>query len=105
MSAEKRPAADSFGTNQLVKRQRSDANINGSSVAVVNESAQNGAIIQSVRAILLLHEEHFIRTYGAKEHGIRLCGSNEHGTVWLMMVGGTGTQDERATGSCYGVDR
>ncbi|KAF2100862.1 putative U5 snRNP complex subunit [Rhizodiscina lignyota] len=48
MSAEKRPAADSFGTNQLVKRQKSDANINSNSVAVVNGSAQNGALIQSV---------------------------------------------------------
>ncbi|OCL08724.1 WD repeat-containing protein [Glonium stellatum] len=49
MSAEKRPAADSFGSSQLVKRQKSDANLgNGSSVAVVNGSAQHGALIQAV---------------------------------------------------------
>ncbi|KAF2206051.1 WD40 repeat-like protein [Delitschia confertaspora ATCC 74209] len=49
MSAEKRPAADAFGSSQLVKRQKSDANIGpGSSVAVVNGTAQNGALIQAV---------------------------------------------------------
>ncbi|KAF2091027.1 putative U5 snRNP complex subunit [Saccharata proteae CBS 121410] len=47
MSSEKRPAGDSFGSSQLVKRQRSDANI-GTDVAVVNGSAQNGALIQAV---------------------------------------------------------
>jgi len=49
MSAEKRPASDSFGSSQLVKRQRSDGNLNGgTSVAVVNGAAQNGALIQAV---------------------------------------------------------
>jgi hypothetical protein len=49
MSGEKRPAANSFGSAQLVKRAKSDANVKGSSaVAVVNGSAQNGALIQAV---------------------------------------------------------
>lgn len=54
MSREKRPAADAFGTSQLVKRAKSDANLGGSNaVAVVNQSSQNGALIQSV----CLHNE------------------------------------------------
>ncbi|KAK2738908.1 hypothetical protein FQN55_009678 [Onygenales sp. PD_40] len=49
MSAEKRPAQESFGTTQLVKRQRSDSNLRDSNaVAVVNNSAQNGALIQAI---------------------------------------------------------
>lgn len=50
MSGEKRPAADAFGSTQLVKRAKPDANSNGSSaVTVVNGSTQNGALIQAVR--------------------------------------------------------
>lgn len=50
MSREKRPAANAFGTSQLVKRAKSDVNFGGSSaVAVVNGTAQNGALIQAVR--------------------------------------------------------
>ncbi|KAL1958857.1 hypothetical protein VTO42DRAFT_3694 [Malbranchea cinnamomea] len=50
MSAEKRPAQDSFGSSQLVKRQRSDADLrdNKNAVAVVNSSTQNGALIQAI---------------------------------------------------------
>ncbi|KAF2471067.1 WD40 repeat-like protein [Lindgomyces ingoldianus] len=49
MSAGKRPAADSFGSTQLVKRAKSDANIGGNSqVAVVNGPVQNGELIQAV---------------------------------------------------------
>ncbi|KAJ4366360.1 hypothetical protein N0V83_007996 [Neocucurbitaria cava] len=49
MSGEKRPAADSFGSSQLVKRAKSDANLGGSSaVAVANGAAQNGALIQAI---------------------------------------------------------
>lgn len=48
MSSEKRPAADSFGSSQLVKRQRSDANLGSNSVALVNGTARNGALIQAV---------------------------------------------------------
>ncbi|KAF2180339.1 WD40 repeat-like protein [Zopfia rhizophila CBS 207.26] len=49
MSAEKRPAGDSFGSAQLVKRAKSDANLGGgSAVAAVNGSAQNGALIQAI---------------------------------------------------------
>ncbi|KAG5289932.1 U5 snRNP-specific protein [Histoplasma ohiense] len=49
MSAEKRPALDSFRSTQLVKRPRSDSNLgDGRAVAVVNNSAQNGALIQAI---------------------------------------------------------
>ncbi|KAI9849987.1 MAG: hypothetical protein M1838_006213 [Thelocarpon superellum] len=50
MSAEKRPASDAFGSTQMiVKRQKSDATLgNGKAVAVVNNSTQNGALIQAV---------------------------------------------------------
>ncbi|OJD21807.1 hypothetical protein ACJ73_06852 [Blastomyces percursus] len=53
MSAEKRPAQEGFGSTQLVKRPRSDSNLGngsggGSAVAVVNSSAQNGALIQAI---------------------------------------------------------
>ena len=47
MSGEKRPAAESFGSTQLVKRQRSDANLNGSAVARTN-GAGGGALVQGV---------------------------------------------------------
>lgn len=49
MSGEKRAAADSFGTTQLVKRAKPDANLNGdSAVAVVNGPGQNGALTKAV---------------------------------------------------------
>ncbi|KAI9750412.1 MAG: hypothetical protein M1815_001786 [Lichina confinis] len=50
MSAEKRPASDAFGLSQaVVKRQRSEANIGANSVVVVvNQTAQNGALIQAI---------------------------------------------------------
>ena len=50
MSAEKRPASNAFGSTQMVvKRQKSDANLgSGSAVTVVNGTATNGALIQSV---------------------------------------------------------
>jgi hypothetical protein len=49
MSSEKRPAAESLGTTQLVKRQKSDASMSGNrTIAVVNGNAQNGALIQAV---------------------------------------------------------
>ncbi|KAF2839468.1 putative U5 snRNP complex subunit [Patellaria atrata CBS 101060] len=48
MSSEKRPASNSFSSSQLVKRQKSDANLGNRSVAVVNGTAQNGALIQTV---------------------------------------------------------
>lgn len=69
MSGEKRAASDSFGTTQLVKRQRSDANLNGSAVARVNGSA-SGALVQGVS----LHEPlyKFLQT----ELKRRLKGSN-----------------------------
>ena len=46
MSGEKRPASSSFGTTQLVKRQRSDVNMDGT-VTRVNGSG-NGALVQGV---------------------------------------------------------
>lgn len=50
MSGEKRPAHDTFGTSQLVKRAKSDANLGSTAVAVVNGAGQNGALIQAVCA-------------------------------------------------------
>lgn len=48
-SAEKRPASSSFGSSQLVKRQRSDASLGGSSaVAIANGTGRNGALVQRV---------------------------------------------------------
>jgi len=46
MSGEKRPASSSFGTTQLVKRQRSGVDMDGS-LARVNGSS-NGALIKGV---------------------------------------------------------
>lgn len=46
MSGEKRPASASFGTTQLVKRQKSEANINDGTVARVNGSG--GALVKGV---------------------------------------------------------
>ncbi|KAI9771171.1 MAG: hypothetical protein M1840_002522 [Geoglossum simile] len=54
MSAGKRPASDFFGSSQLVKRQRSDANI-GDAAAVVKATTQNGALIQTVPRTSGLH--------------------------------------------------
>jgi Prp8 binding protein len=48
MSAEKRAASGSFSSSQMVKRQKSDANLNGSALTVVNGSARDGAIIKAV---------------------------------------------------------
>ncbi|KAI5289869.1 hypothetical protein KEM54_003019 [Ascosphaera aggregata] len=53
MSAEKRPAQETFGSSQLVKRARGDgepgtATSTSTSVAVVNNSAANGALIQAI---------------------------------------------------------
>ena len=39
MSGEKRAAGESFGSTQLVKRQRSDANLNSGSLTKFNGSA------------------------------------------------------------------
>jgi hypothetical protein len=50
MSAEKRPAGEHLAASQLVKRQRSDANINSRTVAVVGGNAKSGALIQAVGA-------------------------------------------------------
>jgi hypothetical protein len=49
MSTAKRPAHNVFGSSQLVKRSKPDANAgSNSAVAVVNGSGQNGALIQAV---------------------------------------------------------
>ncbi len=49
MSAEKRAASNSFGTSQLVKRQKSSTDLGGDrAVAVTNGAAGNGALIQAV---------------------------------------------------------
>jgi Prp8 binding protein len=47
MSGEKRAASSSFGTTQLVKRQRSEADLNGGALARM-DGARGGALIQGV---------------------------------------------------------
>lgn len=47
MSGEKRPASASFGTTQLVKRQRSEADMNNGALAKTN-GANSGALVQGV---------------------------------------------------------
>jgi len=72
--AGKRPG-ELYGSSQLVKRQKSDANINGNrSIAVVNNSAANGALIQ---AVCLTVCDHIQSSHSAK------AGSYE-GDGWLM---------------------
>jgi len=48
MSQSKRPANDAFGSNQLVKRAKSDANLDSTAVAISSGTGQNGALIQAV---------------------------------------------------------
>lgn len=50
MSGEKRPAQEAFGAgNQLVvKRKKSDADLNPGTAVVKGSSAQNGALVQAV---------------------------------------------------------
>ena len=49
MSAEKRLASNSFGTSQLVKRQKSNADLSdGKAIATTKSNAANGALIQAV---------------------------------------------------------
>ena len=50
MAAEKRPASNSFGESQIVKRQRSDADFHATNaVAVGNGTAHNGTLMRTVR--------------------------------------------------------
>jgi hypothetical protein len=56
MSGEKRPPPNSFGSAQLVKRAKSDADMGASSaVSVVNRDGQSGALIRAVCLSLDLH--------------------------------------------------
>ena len=49
MSAAKRPASNSFGSSQMVvKRQKSNADMNGKAVAITNGGSASGALIQAV---------------------------------------------------------
>lgn len=50
MAAEKRPASNSFGESQIVKRQRSDVDFGTTNaVALGNGTPQNGTLTQTVR--------------------------------------------------------
>jgi Prp8 binding protein len=55
MSGEKRPAPEGFGTSHqlVVKRSKADADLNAGT-ALVKGSSQNGAVVQSVCAIVTL---------------------------------------------------
>lgn len=62
MSGEKRPAADTFGSTQLVKRAKSDAHLNGNSaVTVANGPGQHGALIQAVCIAQVWREAQLLR--------------------------------------------
>jgi hypothetical protein len=85
MSREKRPANEAFGTSQLVKRTKSDANLGSSAVAVVNGTGANGALIQAVCYYQgLLHE------YQAE--GVD------------VLTGAVGVAYQRAAVASYGID-
>ena len=56
MSQSKRPANDAFGSNQLVKRAKSDANLDSTAVAISSGTGQNGALIQVVCLIKALED-------------------------------------------------
>lgn len=88
MSREKRPANEAFGTSQLVKRTKSDANLGGSSaVAVVSGSGANGALIQAV----CYQQGPFFGTSSNAEG----CGA---------LTGAVGFALERTAIASYGVD-
>ena len=49
MSAEKRSASNSFGTSQLVKRQKSNVDLPArNSVAINNATGNDGALVEAV---------------------------------------------------------
>jgi len=85
MSREKRPANEAFGTSQLVKRTKSDANLGSSAVAVVNSSGANGALIQAV----------------CYAHGLLMEYQAEDCDV---LTGAVGFAYQRAAVAGYGVD-
>jgi hypothetical protein len=59
MSGPKRPAHDTFGSSQLVKRTKPDANGGSNAVTVVNGAGQNGALI---RAVCTTHDAGEVRS-------------------------------------------
>jgi hypothetical protein len=59
MSGPKRPAHDTFGSSQLVKRTKPDAKAGSNAVAVVNGAGQNGALI---RAVCTTHDAGEVRS-------------------------------------------
>lgn len=69
MSGEKRPASASFGSAQLVKRQKSDANLNDGALARTNGSG-GGALIQGVSPSTTIYQKHLpeLNSY-AKDSG------------------------------------
>lgn len=101
--AEKRLGSDAFGSSQLVvKRQKSDANIGGrNAVAVVNSTAQNGALIQSVRLVtfavpITIMRAELLRKQQTDEMGqIRFFGRvacrrlSWSSPVWMLGICGT----------------
>ncbi|KAL9052389.1 MAG: hypothetical protein Q9162_005419 [Coniocarpon cinnabarinum] len=56
MSGEKRPASNSFSSSQLVKRQKSDANLSNGN-ALVNGEQRSGALVQSYVQVVLSRRE------------------------------------------------
>ncbi|KAI9722177.1 MAG: hypothetical protein M1828_004860 [Chrysothrix sp. TS-e1954] len=65
--SEKRQASTSFGSTQVVKRQRSDANMsNGSAVAVSNGTGQNGSLIRADSAPVMELTGHSGEVFAAR---------------------------------------
>lgn len=62
MSGDKRPAQQAFGAgNQLVvKRKKSDADLNSGTAVVKSSSGQNGALVQSVRLDLRIRRQNWL---------------------------------------------
>jgi hypothetical protein len=85
MSREKRPANEAFGTSQLVKRTKSDANLASSAVAKVNGSGANGALIQAV-----CDNQGLMIEYQAEDVDV--------------LTGAVGVAYQRAAVAGYGID-
>ena len=87
MSQAKRPANDAFASNQLVKRAKSDANLDSTAVAISSGTGQNGALIRAVCAYLDLRED---------------CAPAEHG---MELTGAIGTARRCSSVTGHGIDR
>ena len=56
MAAEKRAASGSFSSSQLVKRQKSDYDLNNGAIALSNGTGKSGSLTKSVSNTASLYE-------------------------------------------------